>query len=266
MFTFISKSASGNLSWWPILTFSFSVLLALWSSYLSQILTLIGTCYSIRKLRKHMLKEEYKWSDMCVVPLFIFHIAGHMFLQVLMTTSIGVAYHSEVKFYQQWEMSNVVVPGPSPMLWYQIGIAFLEPVFGTIIFCVLYYYWILQFFIQHSTDVIKQLKYKGLLDPEEERTCEELCRYSEKFKSEKFSKKACIPFSVPCFGVLCAIYLLLLVTAIFFNLTIETSTLQFAIFIFACVLNLYAFIIGFVYILIYVLLVLFCICSCLSSD
>lgn len=262
MFSFIVKvffAESDNNIWMPILGFTFGIIVRFWSGYLSKILVLTGTFWSLYKFRKGILKEKFKWCDMCIVPVFIVHILGHMFLQILLTTSIGIGYHQQLQMEGQ-----SLASGPNFSLLYQIGIALLEPVFGSIIFFVLYYYWILQFLMKNSTDILEWLSNNSLMNEEEKAQMNLFLEYVEKVKSEKFHKKACVPFTTPCFGIICAAYIILLTIAVLLTGGISPS-LFYTMIIFAVAVNLYAFAVGIVWILLYMLFICLCCCSTLQD-
>ena len=190
-----------------------------------------------------------------------------MLLQILMTIYIGILYYNQVKDHQSMEGTADEIPIPSLEMFYQIAFAFLEPLFGTVIFFFVYFHWVFQFFMQHSTDVMQYLERKNRLTERQKTITRNLCEYTESLKSDTFITKLCGPFFNILAGIVCGLYLVGFIVAIFLvtHSSIDFWAIFTATFTFGCLINIYAFAVGFVYVVIFALICLFYLCEWLCE-
>ena len=212
-------------------------------------------------------ENTMKYSGVKILIRFWIHFLGQVIVQVLMLVTIGAQLHfqaSDVQF-----MLNV-------NLWIMIVTGLLVPIAGTLIFFVTRVYWTQEFLISICTTLFSiasgsnlQLEWLKVSDTQMEylqqlkgdTDLRMLKREANYLRTRGTSYKVILPFEAPVPICLCIIYTLLLSTFVIFALT-QGSPSSWKIFIYATVgiysiINIYALVIGFLWIILSAAVVLF---------
>ena len=280
------------------LTTYISVIISLLSTllfvYVARWFVLIGSVYSIQKIRtggqdftaKSLRSTSSAWFHIA----FVSNAIGHTVVQMLMIVAIASRFHHEIQ-----TDSLVSSYFPSAQLWYMMVFAYVGPFLGLILFLVTCHFWTQQFPIELFLDMLNLLKKPGLLEAlrqdkkaeEYSSTMKKLRFYldeanlREEFESVKkirLERKLEYPFIGPLHVILCFLYCALLLAFWFCAGINGLNSSEWKIFyatgaLFAVFVNGYACAVGIFWIIVFVVAIFLivqifplCILVCLCAS
>lgn len=268
--------------------------------YILRVVIIASATFKICRIRR---------GNVSYVMLYFFvHITLQMIVQTFMIVVTGrEIYEENLHFYNasisdsnSTELGDPCLPViVSGTLWYMIIGTYLFPIMGIIIFFVVGYYWVQEFFISIFIDMKSLLKTPTLFTIENNltSTLDRLDRYlpqgtlEDEFDALRgacFCTKFSYPFKSPALIIACIAFLILNYLFISFGTGISGlgpftffsallnftgwPTVYFVGSIFGIFANLYAFLVGIVWLILLEIVLLFlpciliCICFCSAGS
>ena len=164
----------------------------------------IGTfAYTVHTTKKDTVKEN-RSKILKFMIFFVLHMYSLMALQVMMIVIIGVRFHHD---YTSPERKF------SGQLWYMMVTAYLTPIFGMIMFFIVYHYWVITFPIHLVAPLFQAKGEKPVTNAQYfqniHRYLGDNLRLSYDYDDEisrPLSDKLLYPFFSPLHAILCCVY------------------------------------------------------------
>ena len=217
--------------------FFISSLALIFYVYVMRLFILGGTIYHVQKYRKPQTDGQMQLQCSGYDPdihknamwwqsYFFIHVLSQTLCQILMLVAIGakIKYENGHLFEKNNNDDEIHV---SPYLWYMLVAGYITPIFGSLTFFIVNYYWVQEFSIGLCIDMLNVLELPGIVrrDSEGESRVEEIIQFMHFATLRRDFRDMCAktwwdkfkhPFTSPGLVILCFIYFAYLLIFIIF--------------------------------------------------